>query len=149
MASTVSTEAASATETTGRKAGSKTLLNFWLDAALGLTITALTWVSAMLQIVFPRPTSASGWQLWGLSYDEWRDVQFVALCVGVLLALEHVVLHWKWICGVVTTKIFRVKSRPDEGVQAMYGIATFVTIMLVLNAGIIIALFCVRRPIPG
>lgn len=125
---------------------SATLLNFWLDVALGLAIVTVVWISAMMQIVFPSPTSAAGWVLWGLTYDQWRDAQFVALCIGVLLALEHVVLHWKWVCGVVATKILHLQRRPDEGVQVMYGIATFVVIMLVLNAGIILAMFSVKRP---
>ncbi len=128
--------------------GTSPLFNFWVDMALGLAVTMLAWVSIMMQIVFPAPTAAAGWELWDLSYDQWRNVQFGALCVAIVLALEHVVLHWKWVCGVIATKLLRLKNKPDEGTQAMYGIATFVGTLLLLQAVIVIAMFMVRRP-PG
>lgn len=129
-----------------RRQVASALLNFWLDVALGLAVALVVWLSAMLQIVFPAPTTAAGWTLWGLTYDQWRDVQFIALCVSVLLVLEHVVLHWSWVCGVVATKVLRLKQRPGEGVQAMYGIAAFIGLMLAFNAAIVVALFTVKRP---
>src|SRR5262245_39184921 len=111
---------------------SRSLLNFWLDAALLIAVLLALWVSVMLQVVFPAPTAAEGWVLWGLSFNQWRDVQFVALCACGLLVLEHVVLHWNWVCGVLATKILRVRSRSDEGVQAVYGVATFIVLLGVM-----------------
>jgi hypothetical protein len=58
-----------------------------------LLLCALGWVSATLQIVFPAPTAAAGWTLWGLSYDQWRDTQFVVLCLFALNVLLHVILR--------------------------------------------------------
>jgi hypothetical protein len=114
----------------GRRKMSRSLLNFWLDAALLLAVTFVLWVSAVMQAVFPPPTFADGWELWGLSYNQWHNMQFVGLCVCALLALEHVVLHWNWVCSVIATQVLRVKARPDEGVQAVYGVATFIAILL-------------------
>ncbi len=139
-------QATDAAQLRPRKA-SKTLLNFWVDAALFLGITSLVWISAMLQIVFPPPTLAEGWRLWGLSYNEWRNVQFGSLCICALLAIEHLVLHWTWVCSVLATRILRIQKRPDEGVQAIYGVGTFIVILLALLGGIIAAMFTVEQPV--
>lgn len=125
---------------------SKSVINFVLDAALLVAAVFLLWVSVMMRLVFPAPTVADKWQLWGLSYDGWQDVQFSTLCVVALLALEHLVLHWSWVCGIIATKILRVKKRPDEANQAVYGVATFVTLLLTLLAGLAAAMLAVKSP---
>lgn len=125
---------------------SRTLLNFWLDVALFLVVTFVLWVSAMMQVVFPAPTAAEGWTLWGLSFNQWRNAQFFSLCLCALLALEHIVLHWNWVCSVIATQVLRVKKRPDEGNQALYGIATFIGIMVLALGSILVAMFTVQRP---
>ena len=127
---------------------STALFNLWFDVILAATVSFLTWVSVMMQVVFPPATRARGWTLCGWSYDQWRDAQFVALCACFLLAFEHVVLHWTWVCGVITTKVLRLKKRPDEAVQKMYGIGLFFGLMMIAFAGIVAATFCVKQPSP-
>lgn len=127
---------------------SKSIINFVLDAALLIAAVFLLWVSVVMRMVFPAPTSADGWTLWGLSYDRWHDIQFSTLCVVTLLALEHLVLHWNWVCGMITTKILRVRKRPDEANQAVYGVATFITLLLTLLAGLAAAMLAVKRSVP-
>lgn len=129
-----------------RKTKSRVILNFWLDALLLVTVVFIGWVSALLHIVFPAPTTADGWVLWGLTFDQWHNVQSTALCVCALLAVEHVVLHWNWVCSTIATKIFRVKNRPDEGIQALYGVGTFIVVMLIVFSGVIAAMLCVQQP---
>lgn len=125
--------------------GSRTLLNFWLDAMLLVTVAFLGWVSAMLRTVFPAPTSADGWKVWGLTFDQWHDAQFAAFCLCGLLALEHVVLHWNWVCSVISTKILRV-TRPDEASQAVYGVGAFIALLGLMLVGLIAASLGVTRP---
>lgn len=129
-----------------RKGKSRVLLNFWLDALLLANVVVIGWVSAILHIVFPAPTNADGWILWGLTYDQWRDIQSTALCVCALLALEHLVLHWNWVCCTLATRILRAKTRPDEGVQALYGVGTFIGIMAFIFGSVVIAMMCVKQP---
>jgi hypothetical protein len=129
-----------------RPRGSRTLLNFWLDATMLVAVLVLLWVSLMLRMTFPRGTAAAGWVLWGLSFDEWQEVQFFALCAFALLALEHLMLHWKWVCGVVATHLLHVKKRPDEGVQALYGVGTFIGIVLILLTSLLAASLAVKSP---
>jgi hypothetical protein len=131
-----------------RRGVSRTLVNFWLDAALLVMTAIVIWISAMLRIVFPAPSAASGWQLWGLSFDDWYNLQFYALCVLVLLAVEHLVLHWNWVCSVIATQLLHLKSRPDEGVQAVYGVGTFIIILAVCLGTMLMALFSVQGPPP-
>lgn len=125
---------------------SKSIINFVLDAALLIAAVFLLWVSVMMRMVFPIPTNADGWELWGLTYNRWQDVQFSALSVVALLALEHLVLHWNWVCGIIATKIVRVKKRPDEANQAVYGVATFITLLLTMLAGLAAAMLAVKKP---
>ena len=76
-----------------RRKMSRSLINFWLDLSLLVVLVCVGWISAMMRIVFPAPTSADGWKLWGMSFNQWSDFQFGALCLFGLLAVEHLVLH--------------------------------------------------------
>jgi hypothetical protein len=141
--STVTTKTAPAK---GRKRISTTVFNFWVDACLLMVLSALGWVSVTLQVAFPAPTAAAGWTLWGLTYDQWRDIQFGMLSVFAGGILLHLMLHWKWVCSVMATQILRTKSRPDDGIQTIYGVATLIVILHVIAAGVLAAMLCVHRP---
>lgn len=122
------------------------VINFWLDAFLLLLLMILGWATATLQFVFPPPTTAAGWTLWGLSYDQWRDFQFGSVCALGLGVLLHVMLHWNWVCSVVATQVLHSRQRPDEGMQTIYGVATLIILLHVIGAGVIAALVTVQRP---
>jgi hypothetical protein len=123
-------------------------INLWLDAALFVNMILIMWVSTMLHLVFPPPTEAAGWRLWGLSFNEWQRVQFYSLCLFALLAVEHVVLHWNWVCSVIATQVLHIKKRPDEGVQAVYGVGTFIVI-LILVMGTLLAAMVAAKHVSG
>lgn len=129
-----------------KKRISMAVINFFLDAALFVSLVSVMWVSVLMQVIFPPPTLAAGWTLWGLTYDQWRNVQFGALCVCAGLAIEHLVLHWNWVCSVLATQVLKLKSRPDEGNQAVYGVGVFITVMLIFMASLLTALFTVSGP---
>lgn len=129
-----------------RKTKSRVILNFWLDAVLLVTVVFIGCISAVLHIVFPAPTTADGWTLWGLSFDQWRDLQSTALCICALLALEHLVLHWNWVCSTIATRIFRVQKRPDEAAQAIYGVGTFISVLILVLGCVVAAMLCVKQP---
>lgn len=125
---------------------SMSVINFWIDACILAALAGIGWITATLQIAFPRPTAAAGWTLWGLSYDDWRDVQFILLCFFACGILIHVMMHWNWVCSVIAVQILRVKDRPDEGMQTIYGVATLIALLHVIGAGVVAAMLCVHRP---
>jgi hypothetical protein len=130
----------------GRRRLSLSVINLGIDSLLLLILCALGWVSATLQVVFPAPTAADGWTLWGLTFDQWRDVQFGCLCVFALGVLLHMMMHWNWVCSVIATQVVRTQKRPDEGMQTIYGVATLIVLLHVIGAGVILAMLCVHRP---
>lgn len=123
-----------------------TLVNFWLDATLLVTIVFVGWVSVLLQVVFPVPTAADGWALWGLSFNQWRNIQFSAICFCAFAILVHVMLHWNWVCNVIASQVLRQKNRPDDGMQTIYGVTTLIVLLTIIMTGIIVAILTVREP---
>jgi hypothetical protein len=130
----------------GRRRVSVSVVNFWIDAFLLLLLTGLGGVTAILQVAFPAPTLADGWTLWGLTFDQWHDIQFGALCLFAVGILIHVMMHWNWICSVIATQIVRARRRPDEGMQTIYGVITLIVLLHLIAAVVIAAMLCVRRP---
>ncbi|HLN30565.1 MAG TPA: DUF4405 domain-containing protein [Gemmataceae bacterium] len=129
-----------------RRKLSMAFINFCLDTVLASSVMFVGWVSAMMQVVFPAPTSAAGWRLWGLSFDQWRNAQFYSICVCAVIILLHVMLHWNWVCGIVATQILRIKTRPNDGVQKFYGVVAMIVVLHIILAGIVAALLTVKRP---
>jgi hypothetical protein len=136
------------TKPRGKRRVSMSVVNFWVDATILAALLMLIWESATLQFIFPAPTLAGGWTLFGLTYDQCRDIQFATLCTFAFGILIHLMLHWNWVCSVIATQILRNGERPDEGMQTIYGVATLIVLLHVIGVGIIVALFLVHRPPP-
>lgn len=114
----------------------RTTLNFLVDGLLLALFLALVWVSVVLRFLFPPGTAAAGWSLWGLGYDGWCAVQFNVLAAMFLVVLLHVMLHWSWVCGVVSKGLRRrggPAQRIDEGLQTIYGVGTLIAIVNLLG----------------
>ena len=84
--------------------------------------------------------------MWGLGYDQWRDLQFGLLCFFALGVLVHIMMHWNWVCSVIATQIVRSRSRPDEGMQTIYGVIVLIALLHLIAVGVGAAMFCVHRP---
>lgn len=132
----------------GKRRTSMSVINFWLDATILAALVLMGWEAAVLKFLFPAPTLAAGWSLWGLTYDQWNDIQFGTLCLFAFGILVHVMLHWNWVCSVLAAQILQSDERPDEGKQTIYGVATLIVLLHVIGIGVIFALFFVRRPPP-
>ena len=89
---------------------SRTETNFWLDTAMLVVFLALIFVSVVVRFVFPTAASTTGWTLWGASLDQWMDYQFGLLGLFCFAVLVHLMLHWNWVCGVVTSRMFRARD---------------------------------------
>ena len=130
----------------------KTDINFWLDFCLLCVFMVLCWSSVIVRYVFPPATKSAGWTLWGLDYLAWTDVQFVTLCVMAGAVLIHVMLHWPWVCGVVTT--WRRRRHPeteiprqDSGTRTLWGVGLLIVILNILGLGIAAAGLTIQGPV--
>lgn len=124
---------------------SKTIINFWLDCALLVTFLVLAWVSAVLRFLFPVGPAEQEWSLWGLSVEEWRGFQFGTLCVLSLGIVLHVMLHWSWVCGVVTKHLLKRPPSRDDGSQTLIGVGVLLVILHVLGIGILWAWYSLEH----
>lgn len=118
---------------------SKTIVNFWLDSSLLVVFLLLAFNSAVLQFLFPAGPAAAEWTLWGGDVTAWRNFQFVILCVLALGVLLHLMLHWSWVCGVITTRLLHRKATKDEGSQTLYGVGTLLVVLHILGIALLVA----------
>ena len=125
---------------------SKTIFNFWLDTTLLELFLALAAVSVITQFVFPPPANAKGWLLWGATFGQWMSVQFGILCVFGLAILLHVMMHWSWVCGVISTKLLRSKTRMDDGIQTIVGVGLLIVLLHIVGAVVFAAWITIERP---
>ena len=130
---------------------SRTIINFWLDCLLLLVFLLLVWISVVLRFVFPSPLSSEGWTLWGWNYLHWTGIQFAVLCVLVLGILLHVMLHWSWVCGVLSTRILPRRSgkkrKSDDGVWTLYGVGLMIVLLNVMGFAIAAAALMIQNPL--
>ena len=128
---------------------SRTAVNFLLDCLLLLFFLALIWVTFVLRVAFPHATAASGYLLWGLSYDAWAGVQFALFLVLLGAILLHLMLHWSWVCGVIANRVSRLrgeKTRIDDGSQTIYGVAALIVVINILGVALAVACLSVQAP---
>jgi hypothetical protein len=125
---------------------SMSVINFWLDTFLLALLAAYGWSVAVLRIVFPRPSDSAGYKLWGWNFDQWFDFQFTLICVFAVVAVVHIMLHWKWVCTVVANQVLRAKSRPDDAMQTIYGVGTLVVLLHLIAIGVIAAMASLIHP---
>jgi len=109
---------------------SRTLVNFWLDGLLAVIFVAMCIVAVIVQFVFPPGTAATGWSLWGLSFGQWCSVQFTLIAILSLGILVHVMLHWTWVCSVLTKRVLHKSELPDDGIRTIYGVGLLIGILL-------------------
>ncbi len=128
---------------------SRTTVNFLLDSALLLIFLTIAFCAVVLRFVFPPALSAAHWTLWGGSYEDWAQFQFGALCVFTLAILVHVMLHWTWICGVVSNRLSQWRESPvriDEASRTVYGVGLLILLVNVVGVCIAAAALMIRSP---
>jgi hypothetical protein len=145
-------EAMATTEKVGQpksestKRWSKTIINFWLDALMLLVFVALLWVATVVRFVFPAAANSDGWTLWFGSYDQWVGVQFAVIAFFALLVLIHVMLHWPWVCGVITSRMTRGKEKMDDGTRTIVGVGFMIVLLNIMGLAIAIAALTIHGP---
>ncbi|MEZ6125616.1 MAG: DUF4405 domain-containing protein [Planctomycetaceae bacterium] len=109
---------------------SRTLVNFWLDTVLGGLFVALCITAVIVQFVFPPGVAARGAMLLGMNYGQWCSFQFAQLAILGLGILVHVMLHWTWVCSVMTKRILGMPDLPDDGIRTIYGVGLLIGLLL-------------------
>ena len=129
---------------------SRTLLNFWLDTALLVLFLSWVWLVFVVRFVFPPGTLAQGWLLWGLTFDQWLEIEFWTLCLFALAVLIHIMLHWTWVCGVITSRLIRrrdgTKRQWTDGERTLFGVGLMVVLFNILGLAFAAAMLMVQRP---
>ncbi len=129
---------------------SRTLLNFWLDLFLLTLFLTTIWTTFVIRFVFPPGTLAGGWRLWGASFDHWLEFQFWSLCLFAMAVLVHVMLHWTWVCGVITGRFLRdasgKKRQWNDGQRTLFGVGLMVVLLNILGLGFAAAMLMVQTP---
>ncbi len=126
------------------------LINFWLDACLLALFLILVWVSTVIRFVFPAPTSAKGWSLWGMGLDHWQGIQFAVLACLAFAIVVHVMLHWSWVCGTFFSKVRPRRGNvrlPDDGTRTIFGVALMIAILNVMGLLIAWAAIAIQSPL--
>ncbi|MGB0716594.1 MAG: DUF4405 domain-containing protein [Phycisphaerae bacterium] len=130
---------------------SRSTVNFWLDAAIGLILTAHLAISGVVSVVFPPALEAHGWTLWGYDYNQWCNARDIILLVFALGVLVHLILHWNWICGYITNQIAKRRGerfRLEDGEKTLIGVGTLVVVLTAITVVIGAAEFGIREPRP-
>ena len=118
---------------------SKTLVNFWVDASLLIVFLVLLWVTVVLYFLFPPGRAYENLTLWGGTAEYWRGFQFWVFCVFAVDILLHVMLHWTWVCSVVSKHILHQKPTRDDGIQTIIGVGVLIAIIHIIAAALFAA----------
>ena len=133
-------------EAPSRRGVSKPVINFWLDVTLALIFVALCSVSAVLQFAFPAARLSEGWTLWGMTYDDVAAIQFGILCVLAAGIILHVMLHWTWVCGMLTRGKKESSLRIDDGIRTIVGVAVLIALLHVIGGILLAAMLMIQQP---
>ncbi len=129
-----------------RRGYSKSVVNFWLDMILAAVFVALCSVAAVLQFAFPAASLAAGWTLWGMTYEDVAAVQFGVLCVLAAGIILHVMLHWTWVCGMLTRGKPEASLRTDDGIRTIVGVGVLIALLHVIGGVLLAAMLSIHQP---
>lgn len=130
-----------------RKMPTRTIINFWLDAGLLLLLAAHGTIAAIVYLIFPVGTAARGWTLWGMNYSQWCSLQFGALTAFAIAVLIHVMLHWTWVCSVISRNVLGRTEIPDNGSRTLYGVGLLIVLLHVIGGIVLLAQFTIQEPV--
>ena len=129
---------------------SRTSINFLLDVLLLVLFVALCTTAVIVEFVFPAGPQAQGWTLWGRSQAEWSRIEFLLLATMAAAVLLHVMLHWSWVCGVVSSKLGRkTGAAHDDPTRTLWGVGLLILIINVIGVVVAVASLTIQSPGTG
>ena len=129
----------------------QTIINFWLDTALLLVFLLMAWVSIIVRFAFPPAEAAAGYTLWGVTLSQWIEIQFGVLAAFTFGIILHLMLHWYWVCGVITARLSRKPKRArrpmDDGQRTILGVGLLIVVLNIMGLAIAAAVLSIQSPI--
>lgn len=128
---------------------SRATVNFALDTTLLILLLVTVWTSSIVRVVFPPAAESRGYLLWGLPYDQWSEISFASLGALTLAILLHLVMHWDWVFGYITTRIGRIRGRSavvNDGIKTLYGVGFLISVVTVLGGLLFYAAMVLKSP---
>lgn len=126
----------------------RTGVNFLLDSFLLTTFVTILAIATIVRFVFPPAENSHGWRLWGWSLEQWHELLFAAIAVLAGAVLLHIMLHWNWVCGVVSNKLsswFGRAVRIDDASKTLWGVSLLITVFSILAIVLAIAGSMIKR----
>lgn len=124
-------------------------VNFIVDAVVALLFLCVLGVASIVHFIFPAPSRAQGWSVWGRDLDRWTIIEVVTISLFAIAVLVHLSFHWTWVCGFITARVskrtrHRITMTPS--VRTLYGVCVLVCALTVLAAVYTAASFATLEP---
>ena len=125
--------------------------NFWIDVVLLLSVLGLVLTGFLIYWLLPPGSGGrgggGGLTLWGLSRHDYGDIHFYLALAMMVLALLHLLLHWKWVLGTLKNIFSLTKAGALNRSQraGAYGIL-FLILLILGSTGL---LFWARSQVQG
>jgi|GEM_PF-1826299 len=127
---------------------SRSSVNFIVDALVALLFLSVLSTASIVHFVFPAPSLADCWSLWAMNLDTWSRIEIVAICVFAVAVIVHLILHWTWVCGFITTRISRYKGwkiTVSASAKTLYGVSVLILALTALAVIYAAASFAVKE----
>jgi hypothetical protein len=128
---------------------SRSAWNFMVDSLLAIIVCTLLAVSAVIFYVFPKPSAATGWTVWGWTLDQWLRGQSAITILFAAMLLVHLILHWNWILGFITARWSRSTGRTvriSESAKTLFGVTALILVLAILASFILAAALASASP---
>lgn len=132
-----------------KKSLSNNAFNFIVDCIMlvsGMCVLAATMV---LAFVFPAPSQAAGYSIWGYGYDGWARFLIANISIFLVLILLHIILHWVWVCMFVTSRLGKRLGRRitlDDSAKTIWGVFALIVVLTIVAVFVGVASFSLVEP---
>ncbi len=129
---------------------SRSTLNFFVDLLLASLFLFVLTVVGVVHLTFPPASQASGWTVWGWSYDTWSNAEFIAVALFAICVIVHLILHWTWVYGFVATRLarrFNTNASMTSSIKTLYGVMILIIVLTTLGGILLAAEFSAKAPV--
>ena len=127
----------------------RTTVNFLLDCALGTIFLSIMFSPSCCDSCFHPPRAPRNGRCGEPRTDDWAQFEFAILCLFTLAVLVHIMLHWTWVCGVVSNRLTEWRNQPmgiDEASRTVYGVGLLIVVVNVIGVSIAVAALTIQAP---